>query len=168
MFLCFEDAAATSDIYCVALGYVASALTEKEHSGKVLSMKLEVKQRIPHLIKNSTSELNKKIAYVIMLGVICSCIETYLATKLSFLIFTYLFLMVSYELISILPSLLNEDSFLYTDYTLFIKNLIVVISFLPFVLISASGYATITGVFIFNLFFAVFKIVILGCSTQRH
>ena len=76
--------------------------------------------------------------------------------------------MVSYELISILPSLLNEDSFLYTDYTLFIKNLIVVISFLPFVLISASGYATITVVFIFNLFFAVFKIVILGCSTQRH
>ena len=78
-------------------------------------MKLEVKQRIPHLIKNSTSELSKKIAYVIMLGVICSCIEVYLATKLSFLIFTYLFLMVSYELISILPSLLNEDSFLYTD-----------------------------------------------------
>ena len=131
-------------------------------------MKFDTKQIVPHLIKNSTSELNKKIAYVIMLSFICSCIEVYLATKLSFLIFTYLFLMVSYELISIIPSLLNEDSFSYTDYTLFIKNLIVVISFLPFVLISASGYATIIVVFIFNLFFSIFKIVILGYSIQRH
>lgn len=131
-------------------------------------MNFDTKQIVPHLIKNSTSELNKKIAYIIIVGVSFSCIEAYLATKLSFLIFTYLFLMVYYELISILPSLLNEDRFLYTDYTLFIKNLIAVISFLPFVLISASGYTTITVVFIFNLFFAIFKIVILGCSIQRH
>ena len=122
---------------------------------------------VTHLIKNSTSELNKKIPYVIMLGVICSCIEVYFVTKLSFLIFTYLFLMFSYEMISIFPSILNDDSFSYANYALFIKNFIVLISFLPFVLISASEYGAITVVFIFNLFSAIVKIVTLGCSTQR-
>lgn len=127
-------------------------------------MKFETKQRFRHLI----SELNKKIAYIIIVGVIFSCIDVYFVTKLSFLIPIYVFLVFSTELTSALSSFLVEDSFLYTCYALFIKNFIILISFLPFVLISASEYGAITVVFIFNLFSAIVKIVVFGCSTQRH
>lgn len=152
----------------MALGYVARALTEKEHSGKVLPMKLEVKQRFPRLIKNSTNELNKKIAYIIIVGVIFSCIEVHFVTKLSFLIPIYVFLVFSSDLPSALYSVLIKDSFSYINYALFLKNFVIIASFLPFVLISASGYWAITVVFLLNLFSAIVKIVIFGGLTQRH
>lgn len=152
----------------MALGYVARALTEKEHSGKVLSMKLEVKQRVPHLIRNSTNELNEKIAYIIIVGVSFSCIEVYFVTKLSFLIPIYAYLVFSYDLPSALYSVLIKDSFSYINYALFLKNFVILVSFLPFVFIYTYGYSAITIIFILNLFSAIVKIVVFGCSTQRH
>ena len=131
-------------------------------------MKLEVKQRVPYLIKNSTNELNKKIAYIIIVGVSFSCIEVYFVTKLSFLIPIYAYLAFSYDLPSALYSVLIKGSFSYINYALFIKNFVILVSFLPFVFIYTYGYNAITIIFILNLFSAIVKIVVFGGLTQRH
>jgi len=131
-------------------------------------MNFDTKQIVPHLIKNSTSELNKKIAYIIIVGVSFSCIEVYFATKLSFLTPIYAYLVFSYDLPSALYSVLIKDSFSYINYALFLKNFVIMVSFLPFVFISAHGYNAITIIFILNLFSAIVKIVVFGCSTRRH
>lgn len=131
-------------------------------------MKIEAKQRVSHLIKSRTSELNKKIPYIIIVGVIFSCIEVHFVTKLSFLIPIYVYLVFSYDLPSALYSVLIKDSFSYINYALFLKNFVIIVSFLPFVFISAHGYNAIAIIFILNLFSAIVKIVVFGCSTQRH
>lgn len=150
---------------------ITRVLTGKECSDIFLPMRFEAKQRVPHLIKmikNSTNELNKKIAYIVIVGVIFSCIEVYFVTKLSFLIPIYACLVFFYDSPFALYSVLIKDSFSYINYALFLKNFVIIASFLPFVLISASGYWAITVVFIFNLFSAIVKIVVFGCSAQRH
>ena len=129
-------------------------------------MKFEAKQSVPHLIKNRTSELNRKISYIIIVGVIFSCIEVYFVTKLSFLIPTYL--VFYYDLPSALYSVLIKDSFSYINYVLFLKNFVILVSFIPFVFIFAYEYSDIMIIFILNLFSAIVMIVILGCSSQRH
>lgn len=143
---------------------ITRALTEKEYSGKVLPMKFETRQRFRHLI----SELNKKIAYIIIVGVIFSCIEVYFVTKLSFLIPIYAYLVFSSDLTSALSSVLVKDSFLYTNYALFLKNFVILVSFLPFVFISAHGYSAITIIFILNLVSIMVKINLFLYPLQRH